>query len=86
MPGCDRARPRDSWARMNESPLGAGALAGTSFPIDRDMTAALLGFDGPMRNSLDAVSDRDVALEQLAAASMCMTHLWRLAEELVLWM
>ena len=82
----DRGRLRDSRARMNESPLGAAALAGTSFPIDRDMTAELLGFDGPMRNSLDAVSDRDFAVEYLAVASMCMTHLSRLAEELVLWM
>jgi argininosuccinate lyase len=70
---------------MNESPLGAAALAGTSFPIDRDMTAAALGFDRPMANSLDAVSDRDFALEFLGAAAICATHLSRLAEELVVW-
>jgi len=70
---------------MNECPLGAAALAGTSFPIDRDMTAAALGFDRPMANSIDAVSDRDFALEYLAAASICAVHLSRLAEELVIW-
>ena len=81
----DRGRFRDARARMNESPLGAAALAGTSFPIDRTMTAEALGFDRPMANSLDAVSDRDFALEFLAASSLCATHLSRLAEELVVW-
>ena len=81
----DRGRLRDARARMNESPLGAAALAGTSFPIDRDMTAAALGFDRPCANSLDAVSDRDFALEFLAAASICAMHLSRLSEELVIW-
>jgi argininosuccinate lyase len=70
---------------MNECPLGAAALAGTSFPIDREMTAAALGFDRPMANSLDAVSDRDFALEFLSAAAICAMHLSRLAEELVIW-
>ncbi len=81
----DRGRFADARVRMNESPLGAAALAGTSFPIDRDRTAAALGFDRPMANSLDAVADRDFALEFLAAASVCATHLSRFAEELVLW-
>src|SRR5690606_29764755 len=81
----DRGRFRDARARMNESPLGAAALAGTSFPIDRQMTAAALGFDRPMANSLDAVSDRDFALEFLSAAAICATHLSRFAEELVIW-
>jgi argininosuccinate lyase len=81
----DRGRFRDARARMNESPLGAAALAGTSFPIDRTMTAEALGFERPMANSLDAVSDRDFALEFLAASSLCATHLSRLAEELVIW-
>ena len=81
----DRGRFADARARMNESPLGAAALAGTSFPIDRDATAHALGFDRPMANSLDAVSDRDFALEFLAAASICATHLSRFAEELVIW-
>ncbi len=81
----DRSRFADARARMNESPLGAAALAGTSFPIDRAMTAAALGFDRPMANSLDAVSDRDFALEFLAASSLCATHLSRFAEELVIW-
>ena len=81
----DRGRFRDARARMNESPLGAAALAGTSFPIDREMTAAALGFDRPMANSLDAVSDRDFALEFLGAAAICATHLSRFAEELVIW-
>ncbi|MEL6571746.1 MAG: argininosuccinate lyase [Pseudomonadota bacterium] len=83
--GRDRARFADARKRMNTSPLGAAALAGTSFPIDRDMTAAALGFDRPMANSLDAVSDRDFALEFLAAASICAMHMSRLAEELVIW-
>ncbi|MEO0387164.1 MAG: argininosuccinate lyase [Pseudomonadota bacterium] len=81
----DRGRFADARTRMNESPLGAAALAGTSFPIDREMTAKALGFDRPMANSLDAVSDRDFALEYLAAASMTAMHLSRLAEELVIW-
>ncbi|MEM8644914.1 MAG: argininosuccinate lyase [Pseudomonadota bacterium] len=81
----DRARLADARGRLNQSPLGAAALAGTSFPIDREMTAKALGFDGPARNSLDAVSDRDFVLETLAAASICATHLSRLAEELVIW-
>ena len=81
----DRSRMVDARARMNESPLGAAALAGTSFPIDRHMTAAALGFERPAANSLDAVSDRDFALEFLAASSICATHLSRFAEELVIW-
>jgi argininosuccinate lyase len=85
MLGRDRARFRDARARMNECPLGAAALAGTSFPIDRDATARDLGFDRPCANSLDAVSDRDFALEFLASASICAMHLSRLAEELVIW-
>jgi len=83
--GRDLSRMRDARARMNESPLGAAALAGTSFPIDRDMTAQALGFDRPTANSLDAVSDRDFALEFLSAASICAMHLSRFAEELVIW-
>jgi argininosuccinate lyase len=85
MLGRDRSRVRDSRARLNECPLGAGALAGTSFPIDREATAKALGFDGPTRNSLDSVSDRDFALEFLAIAAISATHLSRLAEEIVLW-
>ncbi|WP_333711936.1 argininosuccinate lyase [Yoonia sp.] len=81
----DRSRFADARARMNTSPLGAAALGGTSFPIDREMTAKALGFDRPMANSLDAVSDRDFALEFLASASICAMHLSRLAEELVIW-
>ncbi len=81
----DRARFADARKRMNTSPLGAAALAGTSFPIDRHMTAEALGFDRPMSNSLDAVADRDFALEFLAASSICAMHLSRLAEELVIW-
>lgn len=81
----DRTRFADARKRMNTSPLGAAALAGTSFPIDREMTAKALGFDRPMANSLDAVADRDFALEFLAAASICAMHLSRLAEELVIW-
>ena len=81
----DRGRFEDARRRMNECPLGAAALAGTSFPIDRDMTAAALGFDRPAANSLDAVSDRDFALEFLAASAICATHLSRFAEELVIW-
>ena len=85
MCGRDLSRFRDARARMNESPLGSAALAGTGFPIDRHATAAALGFDRPTANSLDAVSDRDFALEFLAAASICAMHLSRLAEELVIW-
>ncbi|MBK5945242.1 argininosuccinate lyase [Rhodobacter veldkampii DSM 11550] len=85
MLGRDMGRFADARARMNECPLGAAALAGTSFPIDRHMTAEALGFDRPMANSLDAVSDRDFALEFLAASAICATHLSRLAEELVIW-
>ncbi|TVQ55166.1 MAG: argininosuccinate lyase [Rhodobacteraceae bacterium] len=81
----DRDRFRDARARMNECPLGAAALAGTSFAIDRHATAAALGFDRPCANSLDAVSDRDFAMEFLSAATICATHLSRMAEELVLW-
>ena len=81
----DRSRLADARVRMNESPLGAAALAGTSFPIDRTMTAKALGFDRPMRNSLDAVADRDFVLELLSAAAICATHLSRLAEEIVIW-
>jgi argininosuccinate lyase len=81
----DRSRFVDARVRMNESPLGAAALAGTSFPIDRHMTAAALGFDRPTANSLDSVSDRDFALEFLSCASICATHLSRFAEELVIW-
>ncbi|MGL4975550.1 MAG: argininosuccinate lyase, partial [Bosea sp. (in: a-proteobacteria)] len=85
MLGRDRGRIRDCRARMNECPLGAAALAGTSFPIDRHMTAKALGFDRPTANSLDSVSDRDFALETMAAASICAMHLSRFAEEIVLW-
>ena len=85
MLGRDRGRFADGRARLNECPLGAAALAGTSFPIDRLATAAELGFDRPMRNSIDAVSDRDFALEFLSSASITAMHLSRLAEELVLW-
>ena len=83
--GRDRGRFADARARLNESPLGAAALAGTSFPIDRDMTAAELGFARPAANSLDAVSDRDFALEVLAAAAIAAVHLSRFAEEIVIW-
>ena len=81
----DRSRFADCAQRLNQSPLGAAALAGTSFPIDRAATAQSLGFDGPMANSLDAVSDRDFALEFLTCASQTALHLSRLAEELILW-
>ena len=81
----DRARFSDCHARLNESPLGAAALAGTPYPIDRDMTAKALGFDRPMANSLDAVSARDFALEALSAATICATHLSRISEEIVIW-
>ena len=82
----DRSRFADARARLNECPLGSAALAGTSFPIDRHMTAKALAFDRPMANSLDGVSDRDFALETLAAASICAIHLSRFAEEIVIWM
>jgi argininosuccinate lyase len=85
MLGRDRSRFADARRRMNESPLGAGALAGTSFPIDRAMTAEKLEFDRPMANSMDAVSDRDFALEFLSAASILAVHLSRMAEEFVIW-
>ncbi|OYW59168.1 MAG: argininosuccinate lyase, partial [Rhodobacterales bacterium 12-65-15] len=81
----DRSRFQDARRRMNECPLGAAALAGTSFPIDREMTAKALGFDRPTANSLDSVSDRDFALEFLAAASITAMHLGRFSEELVIW-
>jgi argininosuccinate lyase len=84
--GRDAGRFADARARLNESPLGAAALAGSTFAIDRQMTAHALGFDRPMSNSLDSVSARDFALEALAAATICATHLSRLAEEIVLWM
>ncbi len=83
--GRDRSRVRDCIARMDESPLGAAALAGTGFAIDRRMTAEALGFREPTRNSIDSVSDRDFALEYLSIAAICATHLSRLAEEIVIW-
>jgi len=83
--GRDRGRLADARRRLNECPLGAAALAGTSFPIDREMTARELGFDRPTANSMDSVADRDFALEVLGAASIAAMHLSRLAEELVLW-
>jgi argininosuccinate lyase len=82
----DRGRFADARKRLNESPLGSAALAGTSFPIDREKTAETLGFDRPMANSLDGVSDRDFALETLAAATITAVHFSRLAEEIVIWM
>lgn len=85
MLGRDRGRLRDCRQRLNESPLGAAALAGTSFDIDRQATAAALGFDRPMANSIDAVSDRDYVLEFLAAGAIIAMHLSRLSEEIVLW-
>jgi argininosuccinate lyase len=85
MAGRDRGRLADCRRRLNECPLGAAALAGTAFPIDRDATAQALGFDRPAANSLDAVSDRDFAIEFLAAAAIAGTHLSRLAEEIVIW-
>jgi argininosuccinate lyase len=81
----DRGRLADARKRLNELPLGSAALAGTSFPLDRSMTAKALGFDRPTANSLDAVSDRDFAMEALAAASICAVHLSRFAEEIVIW-
>ena len=83
--GRDRGRLKDCRRRLNESPLGAAALAGTSFPIDREMTARALGFDRPMANSMDAVSDRDFTLEFLSLAAIMAVHLSRLAEEIILW-
>jgi argininosuccinate lyase len=83
--GRDRGRVRDARARLNESPLGTAALAGTSFPIDRTMTAEALGFDRPTANSLDAVADRDFALEYLSLAAIAAVHLSRFAEEIVIW-
>jgi argininosuccinate lyase len=85
MIGRDRSRFADARRRLNECPLGAAALAGTSFPIDREATTAALGFARPTANSLDSVSDRDFALETLSAASICAVHLSRFAEEIVLW-
>ena len=85
MMGRDRSRFADARARLNKCPLGSAALAGTGFPIDRDMTAQALGFDGPTANSLDSVSDRDFAIEYLTAAVQCSLHLSRLAEEIVIW-
>lgn len=85
MIGRDRGRVKDARKRMNENPLGAAALAGTSFPIDRAMTAKALGFDRPTANSLDSVSDRDFVLEALSVASICAMHLSRFAEEIVIW-
>jgi argininosuccinate lyase len=81
----DRSRFADARARLNECPLGAAALAGTGFPIDREATALALDFDRPAANSLDAVSDRDFALDYLMAATQCALHLSRLAEDFVLW-
>ena len=81
----DICRFTNARSSLNECPLGAAALAGTSFPIDREMTACKLGFDRPMRNSVDAVSDRDFCLEFLAASAICATHLSRLAEEIIIW-
>ena len=81
----DRSRFADALARMDECPLGSAALAGTGFDLDRDMTAEALGFAQPTRNSLDAVSDRDFALDYLTAASQCSLHLSRLAEEFIIW-
>lgn len=83
--GRDRGRFADARKRLNECPLGAGAIAGTSFPLDRHLTASKLDFDRPMANSMDAVSDRDFALEFLAAASILATHMSRFAEEMVIW-
>lgn len=85
MLGRDRGRLADCRKRLNECPLGAAALAGTSFPIDREQTSDLLGFDRPTANSMDSVSDRDFAMEFLSALSILMTHLSRLAEEMVFW-
>jgi argininosuccinate lyase len=86
MLGRDRDRVRTARSRMNESPLGAAALAGTPYPIDRTMTATALGFDRPMANALDAVSDRDFIIDYIYAASVTAMHLSRLAEEIIIWM
>ncbi|HET7254909.1 MAG TPA: argininosuccinate lyase, partial [Xanthobacteraceae bacterium] len=85
MAGRDRGRFADARKRANQSPLGAAALAGTAFPVDRNMTAKTLGFERPMANSLDAVSDRDFVLETLSAAAITAVHLSRFAEEIVIW-
>jgi argininosuccinate lyase len=85
MLGRDAGRLEDARKRLNENPLGSAALAGTPYPIDRDMTSAALGFDRPTANSLDAVSDRDFILETLSAAAICAMHLSRFAEEMVIW-
>ena len=85
MLGRDRGRLADARKRLNECPIGSAALAGTSFPIDREQTARALGFDRPTANSLDSVSDRDFVLETLSAAAICATHLSRFGEEIVLW-
>ncbi len=85
MIGRDRDRLKDSLKRLNENPLGAGALAGTSFPIDRNLTTKIMGFDQPTRNSIDSVSDRDFAIEFIFNLSLISIHLSRLAEEIVLW-
>jgi argininosuccinate lyase len=85
MAGRDRGRFADARKRANQSPLGAAALAGTAFPVDRSMTAKTLGFERPMANSLDAVSDRDFVLETLSAAAITAVHLSRFAEEIVIW-
>lgn len=81
----DRSRMKDIYERMNFCPLGAGALAGTTYPLDREYTAELLGFAGPTKNSMDSVSDRDYAIEYLAAASTVMMHLSRFSEEIIIW-
>src|SRR5262249_62169640 len=81
----DRGRLKDARARLNECPLGAAALAGTSFPLDRDTTAHALGFDRPAANSLDAVADRDFVLEALAACAIISVHLSGFAEEILMW-
>src|SRR5205085_7916413 len=81
----DRGRFRDARKRSNQCPLGAAALAGTAFPIDRNSTAKALGFDAPMGNSIDAVSDRDFVIETLSAAALTAVHLSRFAEEIVMW-
>ena len=78
-------RMKDIYARMNTCPLGSGALAGTTYPLDRDYTAKLLGFDGPTMNSMDGVSDRDYLIEYLSALSMIMMHLSRFSEEVIIW-
>ena len=81
----DLSRLEDAQRRMNVCPLGSGALAGTTYPLDRELTASLLGFDGPTHNSLDGVSDRDFCMELAAAIAICMVHLSRFSEEIILW-